>query len=481
MGIQKMFINGEWVEASTGETFESINPATNELVGTVPNGGEVETNLAIQSAHEAFGGWSSLTNFERADYLKKVHDLILSNLDSLAVLMTKEQGKPLYESKMEVSGSAEQFYYFAEEAKRINGVTLPQTDNRKRLQKIKRPLGVVAAITPWNFPLHIICRKIAAALGAGCTVIVKPSEETPLIALELAKLIEQAEFPRGVVNIITGDPRPMGEVLFSDPRVSSITFTGSTAVGKYILKQCSSTLKRVSLELGGHAPIIVFDDADIDLAIEGTMINKLRNSGQTCVCANRIYVHKNIIHEYKSKLTERMSKIVQGNGSKTNVDIGPLINQDALDKVERHVKDALNKGAKLVCGGKKPSSEELKNGYFYKPTILENINENMDLMKEETFGPVAPILVFENEAELLQKVNNTPNGLAAYFYTNNIEKIIEYSEKLEFGVIGVNDTTPVVSHAPFGGIKESGIGREGGPEGIEEFLEDKFISVRYKK
>jgi len=473
---QQMYIGGKWMSAASGETMPSVNPATGEIIGYVPKGGRAEARWAIDSAYEAFKKWSGTTAFFRAELLLKVEALILENSESLAKRLTMEQGKPLYEAKMEVANSAEQFRWFAEEAKRINGETLPPTHEKKRVFVIKQPLGVVAAITPWNFPLHIICRKIAAALAAGCTVVVKPSEETPLIALALAELFDRANFPPGVVNFVTGIPEEIGQELFHNRKVAGITFTGSTKVGKLILKECADTVKRVHLELGGHAPVIVFEDADVDLAVEGTLINKLRNAGQTCVCANRIYVHRKIADDYIGKLAAKMQAKVLGNGLEENVDLGPLINKEALDKVERHVRDAVDKGAKMICGGER--ARHLPGGYYFLPTILRNVHEDMDLMKEETFGPVAPILEFDDESKLIERINDTPNGLAAYFYTNDLARVFRISEQLEFGVIGVNDTTPVVSHGPFGGLKESGIGREGGKEGIEEFLESKFVSIR---
>ncbi|WP_067725049.1 NAD-dependent succinate-semialdehyde dehydrogenase [Oceanobacillus damuensis] len=478
MITNKLYINGEWMDALSKETFPSINPSTGEIIAVVPKAGGAETKLAIDAAYNASKEWAKTTVFKRSELLHKIKNLILENSESLTRLLTMEQGKPLYEAEMEVNGSAKIFELYAEEAKRINGETLPNVDSKKRNFVNKVPIGVVAAITPWNFPLHILCRKISAALAAGCPVLVKPASDTPLIALALAKLFEEAGFPKGVANFIVGDTKQIGNEIFNSPKVAGVSFTGSTAVGKKIIEACASTVKHVSMELGGHAPIIVYDDADIDLAVEGTLINKLRNSGQTCVCANRIYVHKNVVEEYTTKLAEKMNKKTQGNGL-DNTDLGSLVNEEAISKIETHVKDALDKGATLVTGGSR--NKEMQTGYYYLPTILQDIHEEMELMKDETFGPVAPIIEFDDDEKIIERVNNTPNGLAAYFYTNNLKKVYEVSEQLEFGVVGVNDTTPVVDHGPFGGVKQSGIGREGGKEGIEEFLDSKAVSIRLEK
>lgn len=480
MITNKLYINGEWMDALSNETFPSINPSTGEAIAEVPKAGEAETKMAIDAAYKVSKVWGKMTAFERSALLHKLASLITENFEELSRLLTMEQGKPLYESEMEVNGSAEVFKLYAEEAKRVNGETLPQVDTKKRNFVNREPIGVVAAITPWNFPLHIICRKISAALAAGCPVIVKPASDTPLIALALAKLFDEAGFPKGVANFIAGDTRQIGNELFTNPRVAGVTFTGSTAVGKKVIEACASTVKRVSMELGGHAPIIIYDDADIDLAVEGTLINKLRNSGQTCVCANRIYVHKKVVEEYTTKLVQKMNEKTQGNGL-DNTDLGSLVNEEAIQKVEAHVKDALDKGATLVTGGSR--NKEMTNGYYYLPTVLRDVNENMELMKDETFGPVAPIIEFDDtdEEQIIERVNDTPNGLSAYFYTNNLKRVYEVSEALEFGVVGVNDTTPVVDHGPFGGMKQSGLGREGGVYGIEEFLEPKAVSIRLGK
>lgn len=466
----RIFINGVW----TGEglpTTEVINPANDEVIATVPNGGANEANKAIEAASSAFRDWSAYSAYERSDLLRKWYDLITLHRDDLAETMTMEQGKPLKEALGEINYANGFISWYAEEAKRIYGETIPATQRNKRILVQKQPVGVVAVITPWNFPAAMITRKVAPALAAGCTVVIKPAEQTPLTALKLVLLAEKAGIPRGVINVITGDAKEIGEVWLKDDRVRKLTFTGSTKVGKELMKQSAQTVKKLSLELGGHAPVIILEDADLDKTVEGVIAAKFRNAGQTCICANRIYVQESIYQAFINKFVIKVKELSTGNGMDENTDIGPLIDQAAVTKVFNHIDDAIAKGAKIETGGKK------NNGLYIEPTVLSNINDDMLCMIEETFGPVAPITKFHSVNEVIERANNSIYGLAAYVFTENITRGIQITEALEYGIIGLNDGLPSTPQAPFGGFKQSGIGREGGHQGIEEYLEVKYISL----
>lgn len=466
-----MVINGE----KTGLNLEKIdvlNPATNKLVGTIPNGGKEEADQAVEAAYEAFKQWSEKTAYERATYLQKLNGLILENQDEFARTMTLEMGKPLNESKGEVVYAASFVEWYAEEAKRVYGETIPSHASNKRLQVWKKPVGVVAAITPWNFPLAMITRKIAPALAAGCTVIIKPSKESPITAIKFMELVEKAGFPRGVINLVTGSSSKIVGAMMENEKVRKITFTGSTEIGKLLIEQSAKQVKRLSLELGGHAPFIVLDDANINKAVEGVLASKFRNGGQTCVCANRIYVQTGIYDQFVEKFAEKVKKLKVGDGL-DEVDIGPLINEDGLQKVENHIKDAVEKGASLVTGGNRIEG----NGTFFEPTVLRDIDPSMIIMQEETFGPVAPIQKIESDEEAAELANSTEYGLAAYVFTENVSRGTKLIEKLDFGIVGWNDGVPSAAQAPFGGMKESGVGREGGHEGMDAFLETQYVSI----
>jgi len=476
LDLNAMYINGEWVQAESGDSFDVINPGTGEVVSQVPNGGKSEAISAVDAAHKAFKSWSQTSSYERSALIKKWHDLILENKEDVAKILVEEQGKPMSEALGEVNYAASFLSWYAEEAKRIYGETIPASTTEKRILVIKQPVGVVAAITPWNFPAAMITRKIGPALAAGCTAVIKPAEQTPLTAIKLAKLAEEAGIPKGVINVVTGDAKQIGEAWLEDGRVAKITFTGSTEVGKILMRGAADTVKKVSLELGGHAPVIVFGDADLEKAVSGVIASKFRNAGQTCVCANRIYVEKSILPQFTEKLREEAAKIKVGLGYQPDSQIGPLINEDSYIKVRKHIDDAVEKGATIELGGKR--MEEYKNGYFLEPTIISGVHEEMIILQEETFGPVAPIIAFENEEEAFEKANNSRYGLAAYAYTESLNRAIAAYEKLEFGIVGINDGIPSTAQAPFGGVKESGLGREGGHHGLEEFLETKYVSIK---
>lgn len=469
-----LYINGEWVTSVQGGDFEINNPSTKETLGKVPKGGREETVHAIDAAEKAFPAWSRLTAEKRAGYMLKLRDLMLEHTDELAAIMSMEMGKAYTEAKGEVAYAASFLTWYAEEGRRIYGETIPASAENKRLLVIKQPVGVVAAITPWNFPLAMLTRKLGPAMAAGCTGVVKPASQTPLTALAFARLAEIAEIPKGVINIIAGSTGEISDEIFNNPAVKKISFTGSTNVGKDLVVQSAKQLKKLSLELGGHAPFIVFEDADIEKAVEGVVASKFRNAGQTCVCANRIYVHKNIKDKFSKLFVEKVEQLKVGNSLDETVDIGPLVNKAGLDKVVDHVKDATEKGASILSGGKISNSG---NGYFYEPTVLDNVTEEMKIMDEETFGPVAPLTVFEDEKEVIEAANGTEYGLASYIYTKDITKAVRVSEALDFGIIGLNDGLPSAAQAPFGGMKESGYGREGGHQGIRDYLEEKYISL----
>ncbi|MFJ8063232.1 NAD-dependent succinate-semialdehyde dehydrogenase [Psychrobacillus sp. NPDC096426] len=451
------------------------NPATGELVAEVNKGRKEDAIAAIESAKVAFATWSRFTGLERSQILEKIAQRILDDKDRLAQLITKEMGKPLVNAYYEVESSASYFKWFAEEARRVYGEQIPSSVRNKRLLAIKQPIGVIAAITPWNFPLQMLSRKLAPALAAGCTGLIRPSNQSPLSALELMKIFVECGVPDGVVNIVIGAAEEITDVWLSSPDVKKISFTGSTEVGIELIKKSADTVKKVSMELGGHAPFIVFEDADLDLAVEGAINIKFGASGQQCVCANRIYVHASVHDEFVSRFTEKVKQLPVGNGADIHNRVGPLINQSALDKMEEQVQDAIEKGAVLLHGGKRCTADHLKQGNFFEPTVLGEVDDTMLITKEETFGPIAPIMKFEKEEEVLYRANNTNFGLAAYFYTNDLSRSHRVFETLEYGIIGINDAAPFTVQAPFGGWKLSGLGIEGA-HGIDEYLETKVGS-----
>ncbi|GIU41792.1 NAD-dependent succinate-semialdehyde dehydrogenase [Shewanella sairae] len=470
---QQCYINGQWCDANNQSTIDIANPATFDVIGSVPVMGADETKAAIDAAEAALPAWRALTAKERSSKLTRWFELVLAHQDDLALLMTTEQGKPLGEAKGEVAYAASFIEWFSEEAKRIYGDTIPGHQADKRLMVIKQSVGVTAAITPWNFPAAMITRKAAPALAAGCTMVVKPAPQTPFTALALAELAERAGIPKGVFNVVTGDAVAIGNELCANPTVRKLSFTGSTPVGIKLMQQCAPTLKKMSLELGGNAPFIVFDDADIDAGVEGAMIAKYRNAGQTCVCANRIYVQDKVYDAFASKLAAAVAKLNIGVGTEPGVTTGPLINADAVAKVQSHLDDALSKGAKLLAGGKLASI----GGHFFEPTIITDVDKTMLVAKEETFGPLAPLFKFSNVDDVIQQANDTEFGLAAYFYGRDISLVWKVAEALEYGMVGVNTGLISTEVAPFGGIKSSGLGREGSKFGIEEYLEMKYICM----
>ncbi|GIM47770.1 NAD-dependent succinate-semialdehyde dehydrogenase [Collibacillus ludicampi] len=477
MAEQKlMYINGEWVKAENGETIEILNPATGESVGVVSYGDGRDAAKAVAAAAEAFAGWSKLTARERSKYLYNMYELVRNHRDELAGIISAEMGKPVREAKGEVLGAADNFMWYAEEAKRIYGDTIPSSVPNKRIMVIRQPVGVVAAITPWNFPVNMIARKLAPALAAGCTVVLKPAESTPLSAIRLFELFEQAGFPKGVVNLVIGKPESVGQEFIDNPKVRKIAFTGSTRVGKLLMEGAAKHVKRVSLELGGHAPFIVFDDANLDAAVEGLFESKYRNSGQMCICTNRLYVHEAVLDAFTNKLVERLKKAKVGDGRNKDTEIGPLVNERALNKVLDHIDDAKAKGGRIVCGGHRLTEGDYSKGFFIEPTVIVDVTQEMKICHEETFGPVVPIIPFKDEASVVAMANDSNYGLAAYVYTENNSRCFRMAESLEYGIVGINDGAPTQTQAPFGGFKESGIGREGGYYAMEGFLEIKFVS-----
>ena len=470
---QQAFINGEWCDADDGTTINVTNPATGETVGTAPHMGVAETKRAIAAANAAWPAWRKKSAKERSAILRKWNDLMLENADDLALIMTAEQGKPLPEAKGEVGYAASFFEWFGEEAKRIEGDTLQSPWPDRRLVVTREPIGVCAAITPWNFPAAMITRKVGPALAAGCPIVVKPAELTPFSAFALAVLAERAGVPKGVFSVITGDSKSIGLEMTTNPVVRKVSFTGSTQVGRILMQQSASTIKKLSLELGGNAPFIVFDDADIDAAVEGAIASKYRNTGQTCVCANRLYVQDGIYDKFTAKLVEAVGKLKVGNGQESGVTQGPLIEEKAVLKVEQHIADALSKGARLMVGGQR---HELGHSFF-QPTVLADVTANMQVATEETFGPLAPLFRFKTEDEVIAMANDTEFGLAAYFYSRDIGRVWRVAEALETGMVGVN--TGLISNeiAPFGGVKQSGLGREGSVYGMDDYLVIKYICM----
>jgi succinate-semialdehyde dehydrogenase/glutarate-semialdehyde dehydrogenase len=461
------------MDADSGKTIPVNNPATGEILGTIPNMGAAETHRAIEAANAAMPAWRAKTAKERSVILRKWFDLMMANQEDLAKILTAEQGKPLTEARTEIAYGASFVEWFAEEAKRIYGDTIPGHQADKRIVVIKEPIGVCAAITPWNFPNAMITRKAGPALAAGCTMVVKPATATPYSALAMAELGERAGIPKGVLSVLTGSASAIGGEMTSNPIVRKITFTGSTAVGKVLLEQCSKTVKKASMELGGNAPFIVFDDADLDAAVEGALASKYRNTGQTCVCANRLLVQDKVYDTFAAKLTEKVKAMKVGNGMEAGVVQGPLIDKAAVDKVEEHIADALAKGAKVLTGGKRHAL----GGTYFEPTVLANVNTTMKVTREETFGPVAPLFRFKDEKEAIRLANDTEFGLASYFYGRDIGRIWRVAEALEYGMVGINTGIISTEVAPFGGVKESGLGREGSKYGIEDYVVVKYLCM----
>jgi succinate-semialdehyde dehydrogenase / glutarate-semialdehyde dehydrogenase len=466
-------IDGKWVQADSGKTIVVKNPATGEAIGEVPALSATETRRAIEAAHRAQPGWRAMLAKDRAVILRKINDLMLENAEDLAVIMTAEQGKPLSESKGEITYAANFIEWFAEEGKRIYGDTIPQNAKGRRILVLKEPIGVFAAITPWNFPAAMITRKAGPGWAAGCTGVIRPASQTPFSALALAVLAERAGMPPGVCNVITGPSGETGAELTSNPLVRKLTFTGSTEVGAKLLAQCAPTIKKTSMELGGNAPFIVFDDADLDAAVTGAMASKYRNTGQTCVCANRILVQDGVYDAFAAKLRAAVEAMKVGNGMEPGVSQGPLINADAVKKVEEHIADALKRGASVVTGGKRHSL----GGNFFQPTVLANVPKDAIIFREETFGPVAPLFRFKTEEEAIKLANDTEFGLASYFYARDVGRIFRVAEALEYGIIGINEGIISTEVAPFGGMKSSGLGREGSKYGIEDYLEIKYLAL----
>lgn len=469
----QVFIDGQWVNATDGKNFNVSNPATNEVIETVPSVTTAQVEQAVEAAETAFQTWKLTTAKERSLLLKKWYQLIVENQEDLAIILSSEQGKSITESRGEILYGASFIEWFAEEAKRTYGDVIPHDKQGRRLVVIRQPVGVVAAITPWNFPNAMITRKVGPALAAGCTVIIKPASETPLSALALVALAEQAGIPKGVVNVVTGSAREIGAVLTEHPLVRKVSFTGSTQIGKLLMQQCSSTMKKVSMELGGNAPFIVFEDADLDRAVDGAIASKFRNSGQTCVCTNRVLVHESVHDAFVEKLATAVEKLKVAAAFEQGAEQGPLINEKAVEKIQEHIEDAVAKGAKVVTGGHRHAL-----GYtFFEPTVLSGVTPDMLVAKDETFGPLAPVFKFSTEAEAIEMANDTEFGLASYIYTQNLSRAWRVGEALEYGMVGINEGLISTEIAPFGGIKESGCGREGSKYGIEDYQELKYMCM----
>jgi succinate-semialdehyde dehydrogenase / glutarate-semialdehyde dehydrogenase len=475
---QGIFINGEWRDSQSGKAFAVKNPATGDLLENVADGGVAEVRQAIEAAHAAFPAWSSTTADKRSVLLSKAAQLMVERTEQLATVLTQENGKPLAESRGEVTIGAAFFQWNAEEARRIYGEVVPTANPERRILTIKQPVGVVGAITPWNFPYSMVTRKLGPALAAGCTAVLRPARATPLVAIEIFKILEEVGFPAGVVNLVTGtDSAGMGRELATNQLVRKLTFTGSTEVGKQLLALASSTVKRVTMELGGHAPFIVFDDADLEKAAQAAVVSRFRNAGQTCICTNRVYVQRGIADAFTSKVARITGNLKLGNGLQPGVQVGPLIDERGFAKVEAHVEDAVAKGGTVLTGGHPAKVNGDLHGYFYEPTVIANTTPQMKVMYEETFGPVLPVMTFDTEEQAIAMANDTPFGLAAYFFARDVGRVMRVSEKLDYGIIGANDPLPVGAHIPFGGYKESGLGRENGSSGIDHFLEVKAISI----
>ncbi len=475
---ERLLIGGEWVEAAEGARFDVTDPATGELVGSAPDAGEADVRAAIDAAAGALDGWKAAPAIQRARILRRAADLIRERRDQIGVVMTSEQGKPLAEATGEVEYAASFLEWFAGEAERVYGQVVPPMNPASRVLVLRQPVGLTAAITPWNFPAAMMTRKLGPAMAAGCTSVVKPASATPLTAALILRAIEDAGAPPGVVNLITSRSSGMvAQTLFSDARVRKVSFTGSTEVGKDLIRLSAGQVKRISLELGGHAPYLIFDDADLEEAVDGLIASKFRNAGQTCVCANRIYVQSRIYDAFVTLLAERVTRMVVGHGTREGVTIGPLIDDRAVDKADEHVQDAVSHGARLVLGGERLADGEYAHGSFYAPTVLEGVTPDMLISTEETFGPVAGVTRFETEEEAIRVANDTVYGLAAYFHTRDYARLLRVAEKLEYGIVGANSGIISAANAPFGGVKESGYGREGGAVGIDEYVDVKYVLV----
>ncbi len=473
-----LFIDGKWQPADGGRTFDVTDPSTGELIGQASDAGAAETDRAIAAAKEAFASWSRETAYRRAEVLWAAHALMMERLEDLAGLMTLEQGKPLKAAKNEVRYAADFLSWFAEEAKRVYGGSIPSARPDQRLSVLRQPVGVVAGITPWNYPISMITRKVAPAVAVGCSIVLKPAEQTPLCAVAVFELLEEAGLPPGVANLITTSrPREVGDRLLDSPAVRKLTFTGSTEVGKELTARAAATMKRVSMELGGHAPMLVFDDADPAHAAKGAALVKFLNTGQACICPNRIFVQRSVLDAFTDELVARVGGMVAGPGDRPGVNIGPLVDDAALEKVAGQVEDAVAKGARLLAGGRRLKEGGLGAGRFYAPTVLADVDESMRIYHEETFGPVAAIIPFDDEDEAVRKANDTEYGLASYVYTNDLGRAVRVSEALRFGIVGVNDINPTAAAAPFGGVGISGVGREGGAQGIDEYLDVKLVGL----
>ncbi len=470
---EKCYIGGKWLDADSAKKIDVVNPATGKVLGTVPNMGAAETKRAIMAADASWKAWRHKTAKERANLLRRWFNLMMENQEDLAILMTAEQGKPLAEAKGEIAYAASFIEWFAEEAKRVYGDIIPAHQGDKRIVVTKEPIGVVAAITPWNFPAAMITRKAGPALAVGCPIVLKPATQTPFSALALAELADRAGIPAGVFNVVTGSATAIGGEMTSNPTVRKLTFTGSTEIGKILMQQCAGTVKKTSMELGGNAPFIVFDDADLDAAVEGAVMSKYRNTGQTCVCANRLLIQDKVYDAFAKKLTEAVAKLKVGDGLKGETQQGPLIDMKAVAKVEEHIADAVKKGAKVAAGGKR----HVLGGTFFEPTILTDVTPEMAVAREETFGPVAPLFRFKTEEEAIRMANDTEFGLAAYFYSRDLGRVWRVAEQVEYGIVGINTGIISTEIAPFGGVKESGTGREGSKYGIEDYLEIKYMCM----
>jgi succinate-semialdehyde dehydrogenase/glutarate-semialdehyde dehydrogenase len=470
---QQCYINGNWLDADSGESIDVTNPATGEKLGTVPKMGADETRRAIEAAEEAFSSWRKTTAYEKSQVLRRWFDLMMEHKEDLSIIMTAEQGKPINESRGEINYAASYIEWFAEEARRVYGDTVPAHSNDKRIILIKQPVGVTAAVTPWNFPAAMITRKAAPALAAGCTMVIKPATATPYSALALAELGERAGFPPGALSVVTGSARAIGGELTGNPIVHKLTFTGSTEIGKKLIEQCAATVKKTSMELGGNAPFIVFDDADLDAAVEGAIESKFRNTGQTCVCTNRLLVQDGVYDAFAEKLVQAVSKMKVGNGMDEDTEQGPLIDVGAMETVEALVQDAIEKGGRVLLGGKR---HEL-GGSFFEPTVVADVTTDMKVAREETFGPFAPLFRFKTEKEAIRMANDTEFGLASYFYTRDVGRIFRVAEGLEYGIVGINAGLISTAVAPFGGVKESGFGREGSKYGMDDYLEVKYLCM----
>lgn len=468
---QQCYVAGKWIDASGGKTIDVTNPADGAVIGTIPSLTQQDVRQAVEAANQALPAWRAMPAKQRSQLIRRWYDLCMANQEDLATLLTLEQGKPLKESRGEIAYGSSFLEWFAEEAKRVYGDIIPAASADRRIVVIKQPVGVVAAITPWNFPNAMITRKAGAALAAGCTIVIKPATATPYSALALAELAEEAGIPAGVLNVVTGNSGTVGGELTGNPLVRKLSFTGSTSVGKMLMEQCAGTMKKVSMELGGNAPFIVFDDADLDLAVAGAMASKFRNAGQTCVCANRIFVQDGIYDAFAERLKQAVLALNIGEGLQEDIDLGPLIDQAAVDKVQEHVDDAIAGGATALTGGR----AHALGGLFYEPSILVNVSRDAKLMQEETFGPVAPLIRFSTEQEVIDLANDTPFGLASYFYTSDYRRAWRVSEALETGIVGLNEGIISTELAPFGGVKESGVGREGSKYGVDDYVEIKYI------